>query len=549
MSQTSKLDRSIIDELVADRVGRRARHMRAWDDPESPLGYIARVTLEQAAKGLSREMVIYWIEGGLPEYFSLPGLNPAPIIFSARYIEICETLLRIWASEESDLIAEDILAPCTQRYALQIVAELALRGGDASTAAYLFARSLTDNAMLMAPSSIKHIEEELMNETFMALWFFVLLHEIGHVHTEERSGEKLLSLTDVREAVEFTMTTEGYSSEMIAEITGHLDARGGNPLHPDQLGPEVAADKFAFETLMRSSQHRPTADSTAILAISVFDLFNVFTILNMCAAAARHITDPTSNLRYDQWLIMGFHVRANFLLRHVATLLAALPSEQGWADSQSASFWESFLAAGSRRHESRLRAVQSGLDQALEQAYRAEIREIGVGERVRSILLDSNSTEGLLGQVELKRFMELADSLEISHPDLEFLRTLLPPTRRRSVHTTQLEFYSLWIRDSSGLKRLLTLEGGKGYLAFIFCMRTSLYYDFKNLIGDNLPSDCILDEVIIKSAWEFDVFTICARAVPISQRASTRIVVEGSNVFDRLIKEAFQNLRGTEASE
>lgn len=543
MTKKTKLDRSIIDELIVDRVGRRAQFMRPWNDPQSPMSYITGVTIEQGTKDLSREVVIYWVDGGLPEYFSLPGLNPAPIVFSARYIEIGATLLGLFNSEVSDIIATDILPPATERHALQVVAELVLRGGDASTAAYLFARSLTIPAMSMWPSTIRRIEEELINETYMTIWFYALLHEIGHVYVEERGDERALSADELRERVRTILKQEDYSPATIDEIASHFNIRFGNPLHLDELEVEIAADKFAFDKLMRSSQHRPTSYGAALLALSVIDMFNVFIILNICAVGARHITDPTTNLYYEQWLIIGFHVRLNCLADYMATLLASLPSEDP-AYSQPISFWENFLAEGSRRHKDRLDAIEHGLNRAMTHVYHAEDREVGLGELIRSIFSEENAANEPLSGVELTRFMDLADSLEISHPDLELLRKLLP-AQQASVQTIQRAFYSLWIRDTAGLKHLYYLQGKRGYLVFIFCERTSLYDDFRSRVRKSIPPNNTLEEVIIQSAWEFDVTTICTRAIPPERRAAARILIEGSPLFDRLINETLNDFRRT----
>jgi hypothetical protein len=270
-------------------------------------------------------------------------------------------------------------------------------------------------------------------------------------------------------------------------------------------------------------------------------MFNVFTIINICAVAARHITDPTVDAQYEKWLTTGFHVRASYLASYMATRLASLPSEDP-AYSQTISFWENFLSVGSRQYHDRLDAISHGLGQAMRYVYHAEHRENGLGERIRSIFLEDR-TVVLISQLELKRFMDLVDSLEISHPDLELLRKLLP-ARKSSIKSAQRTFYSLWIRDSNGLKRLYSIQGKHGYLVFIFCTSTSLYDDFTDQIRRSIPSGSVLEEVMIRSVWEFDIITICTRAIPPSQRAATRILIEGSPLFERLINEAIKGFVG-----
>ena len=216
---TAKLGTSIVDGLISDQVGPRAR----WRHISSELLTPMNVTIEEATKDLPREVIVYWVDGGLPENFSLPGLDPAPIVFNTRFIEIGATMSRMIRAEE---FAVELLPPLAERISLQVSAELVLKGGDAATASYLFARSLlVGGSTVLLPSTIDSLELEKKNESYMTVWFYALLHEMGHVYAESRDGdERVLSKAALRQRIDAALEEFRYPPDLVDKLNRWLES-------------------------------------------------------------------------------------------------------------------------------------------------------------------------------------------------------------------------------------------------------------------------------------------------------------------------------------
>ncbi len=523
----AKLDAAILDSLISDQVGPHASWHNVIGDFLTPMS----VTIEEVTRDLPKEVIVYWVNGGLPENFSLPGLDPAPIVFNTRFIEIGATMLRMIRAKE---FAIELLPAVAERISLQVSAELVLKGGDAATASYLFARSLVvGGGTVILPSTVDSLEYDKKNESYMTVWFYALLHEIGHVYVEIRDGdERVISEETLQQRTEEALEEFRYPPDLVDRLNRWLESRGiRHSLHPDQLEAETAADLFAVRSLWRATHAVMEKDGQAAkfnparLGLCIIEMFNVLAMLNNCALTTRGVTDSAVDMRDEPWINVANRIRAGILVQYMSMLLAGGPD-----DLEAVSRWENVFVAWSQENKDRLDAMESGQARAMRQILWPAERDSDIGDRLCH-LTDIPDT---LAKIELRRFIALADALAISHPDLELLRAISDQAPLRPM---QRKYHILWIRRANGSSFPFGLASKYGYLVFVFTARTPLYQYFRDESATGLAADFSLHEVTLAEEWEWDVITICVRAVPPELRERARIVIEGSPLFDRLMKE------------
>src|SRR5215213_3958835 len=126
---------AILDRLVGNKAGPGTRVYAMTGTNPTPMSVVTAC----AQSAIERALAVYWIDGGAPRNLSMPTLEPAPVLFSARFVELGATLFRLLTN---NMLAPDLVTSFSERTNLQVLAELLLQAGDPSTAGYLFTRSL-----------------------------------------------------------------------------------------------------------------------------------------------------------------------------------------------------------------------------------------------------------------------------------------------------------------------------------------------------------------------------------------------------------------------
>lgn len=494
------------------------------------------IAVDVATEDLAREIAVYWVDGGMPENFSLPGLDPAPIVFSTRFLEIASTLFRLI---RENLLSGELLADVGERIGLQVIAELVLKRGDPATACYLMTRSLfASHSVTLTPSTISSLEMEELNESYMTVWFSALLHEIGHVHADETRTGDVVPPEALQDRVTTIFERLSYPAPLVAELMTRLAARDvQHSLHPKQLQTEIAADIFGVHALWQATvtvldkDGRVTEFDPVRLALDVIDMFSVLVMLNNCALVARQATDHAFDVRDEHWIAVAYHVRIDFLVDYLAMLLASVTTADHREEFDSRRWREILVPAGADKKD-RLDGLESGITRAMRQTLWPAERQTGLGTHLTQQL---DSTEALTRWLNLHLdcgpFLALADALEISHLDVERLRTTLQRATERPPGRT---FHLLWFHQPDGEGIPLGLHTRYGYLIFVFHSDRQPYQDFRESIALGLEPGTVVDEVTIVSDWEYDVITICWQALPAQLRQHSRVVIEGSPLFDTL---------------
>jgi hypothetical protein len=244
----SKLSPETLDAVVRQQLGSGESWRRIQLNNSR---YPMRATLTTATAACDRDFVVYRVSGGLPLNFSMPGLDPAPIFYNTRFIEFCFTLLSLL---HDTALPPELTINVADATFTQVVAELVMRNGDPSTAAYLFAYSLAiDIGHMYVKPSMEDFELSEPTEANMALWFYGLLHEIGHVRSTSRRDAAALR-EHVNAVLPDTLARLDLNEEIINSEIHRLDREGiRHSMLPDHLLTEAAADHFATIALWNAT--------------------------------------------------------------------------------------------------------------------------------------------------------------------------------------------------------------------------------------------------------------------------------------------------------
>lgn len=358
--------------------------------------------------------VVFWIENGVPENCSLPNLMPAVVTFNTRYLDLLAQA-RISIQQDS----ETAVMACEQ-VGLQIAAELALRYGSPEIACYLFVKSQLYPVLRIGQVSSLDLEFLPVDEAYMPIWFYALLHEVGHVAAWHPVSS---AFTDdfFRTLVDNVLAVSLRETDLIRFRMLH--SLGMIPsLEAETLRHEVSADLFSVDVLLESTKHlmRESGDiaqfSPFRLATCILDEFQLFQYLNKCATSARRLRgnvipdpDPTRSFAHTVRLNVLIHYLANYVINNDWRYSG---NEEGAAKMRMAL----------RKH------VQSSPTGILNTAFKKIEVEYGLIKRRKDDLFADlkknldNDINRLFFHVTGRSFLSLAESLEVSHPDLDVLR-------------------------------------------------------------------------------------------------------------------------------
>jgi hypothetical protein len=360
---------------------------------------------------------VFWVENGAPEYCSLPDLSPSVVTFNTRYLDLLAQA-RLAVGRGDTLTVE-----ACEQVGLQTGAELALRYGNPELGCYLFMRS--QMSPVMVSSSVQDLEFLELDEAYMPIWFYALLHEVGHIVSwhpvaAEFTSDFLEALVDNVFSVSLA---EPALSKMRAQYTG-----GEIPsLGVAVLLREIIADLFAVDVLLRSTQHMMRENDTITdfspvkLATSILDEFQLFRYLNKCASTVRYFsTDAKPDP--DPMRSFAHTVRLNVLIHYLAEYVINRHWRYGGGEQDA-----------TRMREGLRMYVRDSPANALNAAFREIEKEFNLmAQRKDNVLADlkahlDRDANGIFFQIASQSFIGLAETLKVNHPDLDSLRLLTGP--------------------------------------------------------------------------------------------------------------------------
>lgn len=235
-----------IERMIRGEVGPHVA-LRALDrGAHSPMN----VVLAEAESQIGRPTAVYWIEEGAPRLFMVNGFDRIPIGFSPRYIEAASAIRTIFSLKTYDGVREQATAAAC----LSVMADLLIHRGRPELAfeAQLAAWSASQ---VRAPlwGRLMSLERAPKDEAYMAVWFFGLLHEIGHAQAScDYTNHPIYSnaaLTTLTDHVQQAYKLNGHLLEQLERLRQNQQS----VLSPRSLRDEVLADSFSAVVLYTST--------------------------------------------------------------------------------------------------------------------------------------------------------------------------------------------------------------------------------------------------------------------------------------------------------
>ena len=531
-----KLDDAILEQVVRSHVGSQAeiwRHDRSINNPMN-------VVLRAAEEVIKRPIAVFWVEGGLPESFSLPSLTPAVIIFSVRYLEMVSQLRGISTNTTLD---EKLLAEVSERISLRILSELILRYGNPALACYLFMKSLIEEGVYFTPPSLDVIETVAKNEMYMAVWFYALLHELGHVHAEHVDGEVAppQDYSYLDEKID-SVLNESFSEEIVEKA--HRSLRQGDTklsLGRDVLVPELSADLFSAQLLytatirvMRIEENLGQFDAGR-LALELLTMFRLSHYMNSCSLAARYATDIGSRPLLDPWGNAANAVRLNVTIDFLAHYLVTGGAVSSAPDQAKFSELRGRLIESVHQSPARASSFDRGHTRAIEECFFLNQRDDNLAGRLAEYIQSTLDTA--LFRIEADRFCKLAQSLGVTSPDIDLLAAFAKDPARAvsTLRQGQLVFKVAWIRGD-GVSMPFGLRTRGIYVVFVFLGDSAFDYfleESRTMIRPGFE----LQRTAVISPTEHNVALVIHRALPKETEKYVEVVFEGSAGFDRRFQE------------
>lgn len=524
----AKIPLAVLDRIMAQEVGGTGTVERITGEHLNPIS----ITIREAVRELGCDIAAYRIEGGLPEVFSMPGFDPAAVGFSTRCVEVVSTLLRLF---ESASLLKDQLVEVSERTCLETMAELALKNGDCAAAVFLISQAaLASPQVFLTSSTILGVELEQYGETNMAVLFYGLLHELGHVRAERNPEAGGISPEDIRRLADVALP-DHYGSLARDELSS-AGRRAGHPLDEEHLRTEIIADSFAADIIWCATkaildlEGRQDSFDPLAFALVIMDMFDVFVVMSTCKLAADHASRLGFNILDEVSINLAHQVRLNAVARHVAELLA-LHEVPAAGSPLDAGGWHRVLAQLYSERRERRSQVEAGMERALRTVLHPWEHEPGCGSALVSQLRDGLAiTERML----LRQFLDLSRALSLDHPDLRKLDALIKmPGDGPGKHSYQVAL----VFFLGNFYFPLGVDSQYGYLIFAFVSHNGHYAKYRQLAGGALPPGTTLQDAAIKCDWEYELTVICTKLLPDDMRLKARVVVEGTPLFDRLMNE------------
>src|SRR6476620_2569667 len=294
---------SIIEDLIRSQVGKSAKY-RVYDRQiRNPMN----VVLDEAVRQSPKKFTVYWIEAGIPENFSLLGLEPTPLAFNIRFVEIA-SVFQVIITEP---VSKDIRSDLSERLCLRFISELSLSYGDPEFAALSFVKSILGQSYhIPTTNRLYDLEFAPLDEAYMVTWFFGLVHEVGHIFANNRMDSLLDEI--LQNAFE-NGPDKFYYANFPKELKDEARKRAkksGSILSIENLRTEAASDIFAISVILAATIdicHRPEEGQIFhydqfISQIIIF--INILAIFQQCKYAAKIASHPVFD--FDAYLDMLF---------------------------------------------------------------------------------------------------------------------------------------------------------------------------------------------------------------------------------------------------
>jgi hypothetical protein len=535
-----------IEEALRSELGKGAKFWRYGREHRTPLTFV----LEEVERQIGPRFYVYWVEGGPPEVFCLPGFSPSPVVFSTRYLSLTAFVRNLLVKDSQ----KEILPYLAERTCLKIMAEMALRCGDPDYAVMAFIKSVSGSGVWFQDyDKVVELEHGPVSEAYMATWFYGMVHEIGHVHPlEVRSADEPLFSDDwmidgITSVLDNFKTYPDWLKHLAVERA--KQERSTSVLGIDQVRGEGLADIFATSVLFKSTadimyelhQKNPIQKQFKVERfVQEMNIFlNIITFIERCRRVAL-ISSATGSARSADREALIEHalqpvslmVRSLMQRCYLDAAVASALYGPGCTVEQLAHVTKTVNDLNGQ-HAEKIDEVENGLARAMEFSFYPEKREDAWAliETFRKELPNSGPA-----RLEAKRFCEMADAFGADGKLLWALKEIVslsestgPGPERGRV------YYVPWVEGPDDYSRPLGLDTKYGHLIFAFREEVGILDTFCGLAALAMLPGFTLSKAALKT-WD-DKRLGLELAAYMPGGFVFKMVFEGTENFTKCLKE------------
>jgi hypothetical protein len=342
-----------------------------------------RAVVTEAEEMLGRSTVVFLVDDGAPELFTVRGLPLVPVSFSARYVDLAFAVREILSTSQLSELREDLAASL----AFRTMSEVLMRQQSWDLAVYTFLAGVFGSVSVDVGAFVNRMPDVPRDEAHLTALFFGLLHEFGHGAqpelTDRLGPPGYLADDTMTDWLDTLLRTElGFPAESVPELLVEASTVPTHPLNLERLRDEIRADLFAATALVRAS-HQIMADAGNSFRLARFapeptTALTALWFLTVCRGLARYISVGASTR--DDVMRLFLHqatlsVRVNYIHQYLGWWSPHWPNEP---DDGRASVH--LLDQASAQLAEPMRQLDSGLSRAIRFALfpeeRAPAREL-----------------------------------------------------------------------------------------------------------------------------------------------------------------------------
>jgi len=505
--------------------------------------------LDEVERQIGPRFSVYWVDGGPPEVFCLPGITPSPVIFSTRYLSLTAFIRHLFVTH---WLKGEVLLEVTEQATLKLMAEMALRHGDPDYAVLAFVKSVTKKGIWLDDGDqMQALEYEKKNEAYMATWFYGLVHELGHLHpTQLTSFDAGKIFSDDWMAESIAIALDGFAAYPEAMKQGALDlARlpgSDSVLSIAQLREEGLADIFACSVLFRTTfdimrEIGQDKFSIAQFIQEMMIFLNILAVIDRCrrvAIIASAMSPDSATLMELALHPVSIGVRTLMLRQYLSLSATAYLFNTDDPTPEQVDRVEKMMNEINEHFVETVNTVDSGVARAMEFSLFPERREDDwvLLEAFRKAISKSapNSVPSLL---EAKKFCDLAAELGKEGKLLMALReiTVNPEKPLRPDPAGDLLYFVPWVEGPNGFSRPFGLHTKHGHLVFVFHEQAELYEAFFGPSAEMLKTGFTLKRAVVPVPHMERLGPALAAHMPSGE--PFQIIVEGTEEFAEYMKE------------
>src|SRR5439155_20926224 len=239
------------EEALRSELGKTASFWQYGREKRTPMNFV----LDEVERQIGPRFRVYWVDGGPPEVFCLPGLSPSPVVFSTRFLSLTAFIRHLFVPKH----LKPWLVEVAESTALKLMAEMALRHGDPDYAVLAFLKSVIGKGIWLDDGDqVMALESEPIDAAYMATWFYGLAHELGHLHPshpqhfpDKHRFSDAVILGVIKMAFDnFSSYPEDVKQEAIERAT---QQGSQSVLGIDRVRSEGLADIFAASVLFKTT--------------------------------------------------------------------------------------------------------------------------------------------------------------------------------------------------------------------------------------------------------------------------------------------------------